>query len=179
MLITILKNDDESQVKKMLDLLASVDNDFLPPLSSRESSSTINLNSMSSANGLQDYLNSLRTQKNYCIMENDKIIGLASIRENHRLPDLPKWSECEYLTTIAVLPQYRRQGLAIKLYKLIFTHTKESVSKKLVTRTWHTNYSHINLTQILGFKEILRIKDHRMPGLDTIYLGISFETGIT
>ena len=174
LIISGTKGIPEVHQRSMLDLLKSVDHEFVPPLSSRESSSTMSLSIKSSEHELLDYLDSLKEQKNCYIMDGDVIIGLASIRENYYMSELKDWSECEYLTTIAVLQSYRRQGLAKKLYNLAFDHTKGSESKKLVTRTWNTNNSHITLANILGLKEIYRIKDHRKPGVDTVYLGISF-----
>jgi len=43
----------------------------------------------------------------------------------------------------------------------------------ICTRTWHTNGAHIHILDTFGFREIARLKDHRGPGLDTVYFARS------
>ena len=73
--------------------------------------------------------------------------------------------KCSYVSIIITDKDYRKQGIARKLYTIM-----EEVSfLPIIVRTWSTNYEHTSLLNSLGFGCIKTIKDDRGVGIDTSY----------
>ena len=73
-----------------------------------------------------------------------------------------------YASTCVVHPDYRGQGLMGRFYEAMidsFPHCG------IYTRTWAGNASHLRTLDKLGFRLICLLKDHRGPGIDTVYYG--------
>ena len=73
---------------------------------------------------------------------------------------------CDYITTIIINSKSRNKGYTKKMYDKILNEKKQ---RKIGTRTWSTNDSHIHILNKLGFKLIKRDKDDRGVNIDTVY----------
>ena len=151
----------EDQVKQ---LLQEVDNEFVPPLSARKSSTQMKLEG-SSTYSIDDYYRCVLSQENILALYNEHVIGLLSFIKEFTF----EGEEWIYVSTIAVKKLYRGLKVGRGLYATLLSLYP---SKSILTRTWTGNNSHIRILESLGFKEIKRIKDHRGKGIDTIYLGL-------
>ena len=164
----------ETKVKnikdKLRDLLSVVDYEFVPSLSSRDSTTQTSLSSSEKTLELDSYFQGMMEQINIVMLSNDNLLGFVSFRHNHRIDSLEKYSPCTYLSTIAVNPVFRGEKVATKLYGFMMNEVATKYpSKYLLTRTWSTNEIHIKLLKNLGFKLIKTVENQRGKGVDTVY----------
>ena len=159
--------DYQSQVYGLLKLC---DNEFVPPLSQRTSTTQQTLSEVVSAreNGPVSYFEVLREQSVIVCMENGCLAGFMSFRAHHICEDVGDNVPTIYVTTVIVDPAYRGKGLTDLMYSKLLQIAK-SREIPVSTRTWSTNYAHLRILARLGFYELLRIQDGRGPGIDTVY----------
>jgi GNAT superfamily N-acetyltransferase len=98
-----------------------------------------------------------------------RAVGMMSFRPHHFDDALGPFCPATYLSTIAVLPPYRRNGTARCLYEHLIAHSESIGDVSVATRTWSTNRGHLTLLAELGFSLTARLVDHRGPGVDTVY----------
>ena len=149
-------------------LLVLADKEFIPPLSSRGSSTQADLSSTDSVSeGAKAYYEAMSTQPVILALEDGKCLGFMAFKENYTcehvgedlLPNL-------YASTCVVNPVTRGRGLMTGFYKKMIELYPD---RAICTRTWHTNHSHLHILDKLGFSLIARLPDHRGPGMDTVY----------
>ena len=165
---------DEAQGEGVWQLLEKYGEDFVPPLSRRESTCQqgLQLEASSASHGPQAYFAEMRGQHFVLAMENGRVAGFLTFRYGH-IPDiLSSLAERDllglYITTIIVDGAFRRQGLARGFYaRLMALFPRER--RLISTRTWSSNISHISLLEKLGFAGPVRIPNDRGPGIDTVY----------
>jgi ribosomal protein S18 acetylase RimI-like enzyme len=77
-----------------------------------------------------------------------------------------------YISTICVLCEYRRFGIARRFYELVETKLPQNINC-VSTRTWSTNNSHIRLLEKRGYALTRTIFNDRVTDtgekLDTVY----------
>jgi len=146
------------------EILEEVDEEFIPPLSSRLSTTQ---NTFTSSGGsLWFYLASLEKQEMIvCLDRHENVVGFLSFIRNYELFG-KRWV---YVSTVAVRRKARGIGIGKGLYLKLF----EIAKGPFLTRTWNTNQNHIRILEKFGFREIYRISDHRGKGVDTVYYGKS------
>ncbi len=156
------------QRNEIYDILNCCDNEFVPPLSSRKSFNQTNFEECSSKPSLQNYFDSLLTgDKKFIICYSDnQIIGFISYGT---ISPLNEYKNLYYVSTVCVLDNYRSQGIASSMYKILFEQAQTLKKKGIYTRTWATNISHIRLLYSLGFNKIKELVDDRGRGISTIY----------
>ena len=72
-----------------------------------------------------------------------------------------------YLSTLVLSAESRGKGITKKLYAHLFNELYPE--KNIFTRTWSTNAPHIKILDYFGFDEMVRIKNDRGNGIDTVY----------
>jgi len=151
-------------------LLCQYDDTFIPPLSSRQSTSQADLLSQETApNKLYAYFENILTQSIFlAIDDNDKVVGFMSYKPSYISDDLQDQIDTVYITTIIVHEECRGQGITSTFYSMIETIAKEK-GKPLMTRTWSTNDAHIRVLNKIGMVEIKRLVNARGFGIDTVY----------
>jgi len=149
------------------ELLRLSDKEFVPPLSSRDNTSQTDF--LSDVKGSAEpvsYYNSICGQKNFLVLENNKVVGIMSYVQDYitdtTITNIPN----VYISTLIVHPDMRRRGIANMLYANIL---KKYESRYIFTRTWSTNVGHIRILSARKFYEHLRIDDDRGDGIDTVY----------
>jgi len=166
----------EDIYEQLKELLFRVDDEFVPSLSSREGTTQKYLHSGNKKNEIKSYYQEMRIQHNIVCTSNNKLLGFISFISNHEIDILENYTPCNYLSTIAVDPNYRGRKIASKLYQ--FFIDKSTIIFKanyLVTRTWSTNKEHINLLHKLGFKLAKIVPNARGEGIDTIYFSLDLS----
>lgn len=151
----------DTLIKTVKSLLRTVDTEFVPALSSR--SSTLQSSFAHRPYELGDitaYLDDIRKQPCVLAIKDGRVIGLLSWTVSEDEPGI-------YVTTVAVHPDNRRQGIARKLYD---TMIEEHQASPISTRTWSTDWNHLALLRSLSFEETSRETAHRGPVIDTIHL---------
>ena len=147
-------------------LLVMADKEFIPPLSSRGSSTQQDLTGTDTvSDGAKAYYEAMSQQPVVVAVENDRCYGFMAFKKDYiceyynKLPNL-------YASTCVVHPDARGKGLMKGFYqKMIDLFPQCSI----YTRTWHTNVSHLRVLDKLGFSLLVQLPDHRGPGMDTVY----------
>lgn len=157
-------------------ILKACNNEFVPPLGERSSTSQTDFNAEPPENpmtGLADYFKDMSQQKFILASVDDSIVGFLSFKKrNPAHAPLKAFSPANYVTTICVLPEYRQLGVSGALYRTLMHALPEKENQEFITtRTWSSNTPHQALLKKLGFRLIDTIQDDRGPGVDTLYYG--------
>ena len=149
-------------------LLSDADDEFLPPLSARSSTTqSALLSGEKSVDGVSAYFTQMKQQHIFAATENDRLLGFVSFKENYtndiikseHLPNI-------YLSTLVVSPAARGQGLTRRMYEKLFELFSD---RAVLTRTWSTNNAHIRILDRFGFKTLCTLENDRGAGIDTVY----------
>jgi hypothetical protein len=167
--VVISEEQKELYREQLIEMLKLSDKDFVPPLSARSGTLQKDLKSgESSANGVIDYYNQMNTQKIICAIEDGLVLGFVSYIENFVNEVITK-EDCPniYLSTLVLRPEARGKNLTYRMYDHLFNTLYASSS--IFTRTWSTNIPHLKILSKFDFDELLRKKDDRGEGIDTVY----------
>lgn len=170
----ILKHLNNTEKQKYRDriraLLVLCDREFVPPISSRTSTTQSNLSQKEAGNGISAYLAALMEQEIACALDGDTLLGFVSYRLNHTCDEIGAGTHPNlYISTLIVSPEARGQGLTKTIYSYLF---EKYASRRIFTRTWSTNLAHIKILEKFGFSEHCRIKNHRGENIDTVYFAL-------
>ena len=166
-----LLTEKEKSVYKnqLIDMLTLSDNEFVPPLSKRSSTTQADLSpTEKSGGGVSCYFAEMSKQNILCAFTEEEILGFVSFRENY-ISDVISEDELPniYVSTLILSPKARGRGLSTEMYSYLFdTLYPESA---VFTRTWSTNTAHTKILSKFGFSEMLRKHNERGEGIDTVY----------
>lgn len=152
----------------IMELLTLCNNEFVPPLSSRNSTTQ----SMFGGSGADsavpyEYFENIRMQPAFVMLEKGKVIGFMSFLKNYVSPEIPpEMTPNVYITTVIVHPRYRNRGVTNKLYCALL---ERYVGYHVFTRTWSTNHGHTRILSSRKFYEHCRMENDRGEGIDTVY----------
>ena len=162
---------EANQLEAIRQLLILGDKDFIPPLSSRSSSTQSTLSTAASENGIDDYFETIRTMPTVLALDGDRVAGFMTFRFDHICDQIgPETLPNLYASTCVVHPDYRGQGLMTKFYTAMMEHYPH---RGIYTRTWHTNFGHLKVLDRLGFSQLCCLENHRGEGIHTVYYGLS------
>lgn len=139
-------------------MLCNTDNEFVPSLSSRESTTQHNFSDSTRNATPIKYFESLKTQEWIVAKTENRVVGFLSFYRTG--------GNTIYISTIVVDPWHRNKGICTKLYIAI---QDQNGWECLRTRTWSTNNIHIHILNKLGFCRTRVIQDDRGPGVNTLY----------
>lgn len=167
-----------NEVKRLCE---EIDNEFVPPLSSRGSTSQVDFKQIEKSD-VTKYVEELKNQSILIAYKGRlrdhksfQLAGFMSFKKDFKIEFEHKEEEMRrpnvYITTIIVDKNYRRQGITSNFYQRIFEQFK---GNHIYTRTWETNHDHIRLLERLKFYEQSRIEQDRFDTIndkwvDTIY----------
>lgn len=160
--------EHEKYYDEILKMLILGDDEFVPPLSSRSSTTQSDLSSGEKSNdGILKYFEEMKKQRIMVATEGDNLLAFVSYRENYtnneiKEKDIPNI----YLSTLIVKPEARGMKLTQMMYEALFK-TYEKVN--IFTRTWSTNIAHIKILGKFSFETLCTLKDDRGKGIDTVY----------
>lgn len=160
------------------EILCECNNEFVPPLSSRNSSSQADLRTGPGAAGACAadqpfvYFEELRKQQFIVAVKDSRVVGFLSFRTGYICDALSDFGASNYITTVCVRKDSRKQGILTMMYELMETCLPDEVDcDRISTRTWSQNDPQINTLMKKGFSIVKRIPDDRGPGVDTLYFG--------
>ena len=159
----LLESEKEAYKEAILEMMKIADKDFVPPLSSRTSTTQT---SFGGEGGIELYFGEMMKQRLLGAFEGENLFGLVSFRENFE-SDVVKESPNLYISTLFLHPDSRGRGLTKELYSYLFFELYPN--RRVFTRTWSTNTAHIKILEFFGFELICRIKNDRGEGIDTVY----------
>ena len=154
----------------MRELLAAVDNEFLPSLSSRSDTESTAIVAFSNGNGPAAYLNAMRRECWLIAFDGDAVVGLLSFRSGYEDTSLDAKSPSLHATTVAVAPGARRMGVARTMYDSFEQLARDRHVPYVTVRTWTTNTAHLLLLKARGWREVAHLPDDRDDGIGTVYL---------
>lgn len=169
MKIRLLKlNEQKQYFDEILRMLIQADDEFVPPLSSRNSTTQSKLNDVhKNKDGVLYYFERLKEQRLMIAEENGTLMGFVSFKENYINNEI---TACDipniYISTLIVRQDARGKGLTKAMYEILF---KEYKNVDIFTRTWSTNYAHTKILSNFGFEVLSVLKDDRGNGIDTVY----------
>ena len=166
----VTRLEDENLLSQLKELLILGDKEFIPPLSSRSSTTQQGLG-RADGRGIDLYFNEMKTQCFVLAMEGDRMAGFMSFKIDHEGAHIPQGKNL-YASTSVVHPDFRGQGLMTAFYREMI---KSFPNKAIYTRTWHQNVGHLKVLDRLGFKLIEFIENDRGEGIHTVYYGRSAD----
>lgn len=158
------KLTDEKILSQLRELLIFGDKEFVPPLSSRCSTTQQGLSS-AKGNGIDSYFDEMKSQCFVLALEGDILAGFMSFKINHKGEHIPE-GENLYASTAIVHPDFRGQGLMTGFYREMI---RAFPKKPIYTRTWHENFGHLKVLGRLGFNQIDFLENDRGKGIHTVY----------
>lgn len=168
-------------MNNILDILVECDKEFVPPLSSRNSTRQVDFN----FKGIYDtdkkpieYLKKITEQHNILVIQDGAVIAFMSYIYDYDRNEFFNKKNIDdinnYISTICVRKEFRSKGIAEKMYEYIENALPKDISSQYVsTRTWSTNISHINLLKKRNYENTHTIKNDRIledgTKVDTVY----------
>jgi hypothetical protein len=151
------------------DYLVMADKEFIPPLSSRGSTTQADLSQGVCADGITDYFLSMASQPVIVAVEDGRCLGFMAFKLDHTCdqigPDkLPNF----YASTCVVHPDTRGRGMMRGFYEAMIAAFP---TRPIYTRTWHENIGHLKVLERLGFVLLETLENDRGPGIHTVYFG--------
>ncbi len=160
------------------EILCECNNEFIPPLSSRNSSSQTELQQGSDVlddhidNKPYVYFEELRKQQFIIAKRDDRVVGFLTFKTDYICDALSKFGASNYITTVCVRKEFRKQGILTKMYEQMESGLPESVScSRISTRTWSQNNAQIKTLMKKGFRMLAKLANDRGLGVDTLYFG--------
>lgn len=155
--------------KRIFELLCDADGDFVPPLSSRESSTQSDF-SGGGKSGTKplSYFEKIKAQPTVLAEENGRISGFMSLIKDRKMNIGGRDITALYLSTLIVDRECRGRGISRQMYGYLIENFGD---KNIVTRTWSSNAAHLSLLGKLGFSLLDTVKNDRGEGTDTVYYG--------
>lgn len=174
-------------------LLRWGDEQFVPPLSARHSSTQSDLAPHAAAadHAIDDYYQALLEQRFLLAVDdgadadagtnadndsnsdagdstgNQTLAGFMSYRPDYAC-EYVDGGVCTYVSTILVAEAYRGAHLTERMYRALFT-LPDVTETVVATRTWSKNGAHLHILGEMGFSLIKTLPDDRGPGIDTVY----------
>ncbi len=166
------------------EMLCLCDREFVPSLSSRNSTAQTNLldasdtkaktyNPSVADNAEKNphvYFKELRNQQFILAEVNGKVTGFLSFKTEYICDALVKFGCSNYITTVCVNPKHRGQGILKHLYDYMEYELPYPVRcKRITTRTWSGNDAQIHTLKKRGYVLFKSLANDRGAGIDTLY----------
>lgn len=162
----LLAATEPADLKILYDLLTLGEKEFVPPLSTRSSTTQQNLSS-DGVGGVDAYFEQMKKQSFVLAMEEGECVGFMSFLTEYENPHLPVGKKL-YASTCVVHPEHRGKGMMTGFYREMI---RSFPDYPIYTRTWHENYGHLKVLQKLGFELLETIENDRGEGIHTVYYG--------
>lgn len=160
----------DSYSGSVLGLLKANDDTFFPPLTYRKGStgsgSVMNLKNLEEG-AIEAYRETMLAQKNIFVLKENIVIAFMSFRHDYDAPHyfpqvIEQGDSVNYITTLIVNSDYRKNHIAYSLYAYIENLLPEMVHGRCVaTRTWGKNEPHIKLLAKRNYKLTCRLPEER------------------
>lgn len=174
--ICILEKAQQARIyDEAYKLLEAADNEFVPPLSARSSSTQRDFSASAQSQSIALYFEELKKQRFAAVFEAGALIAFVSYKENYSCAEIPEGELPNiYLSTLVVSPAARGKGVTKALYGKLFS---EYEKVNIFTRTWSTNIAHIKILEHYGFDVIRVLENDRGGGIDTVYFKKACKNG--
>lgn len=153
-------------------LLDQAEAEFIPALSTRESTSQRNLEPVEAEGGsVNEYFREMWKQQLLLAADENagkQLAGFMSYKDDYHLQLSGRDVESLYVSTVVVAPEFRGHGITVRFYREL-QRLADEVKLPIVTRTWSTNHAHLHILNKVGFALAERLENDRGAGIDTVY----------
>lgn len=168
------------------EILCLCDHEFVPSLSSRNSTSQTNLlgaaDSTAESNNhvIADnmdtkpyaYFRELHNQQFILAEVDSRVIGFLSFKTDYICDTLAEFGPSNYITTVCVKPECRGQGILKRLYDSLENELPNVIKcRRITTRTWSKNDAQIKTLSKRGYDLLKTLDNDRGLGINTLYFG--------
>ena len=156
-------------------ILCQCDDEFYPRLSLRESSSQKDLNGGGTGTALPVTYFSEMIEQDFILAygEAGEVTGFMTFKRDYICEALEDFGVSLYITTVCVRRELRGRGIMKALYRCMETEVPAACGcRRLSTRTWSLNEAQLHELVQRGYRQLALLKDHRGPGVDTVYFGM-------
>ena len=160
---------DDGVSAQILQILTRCNNEFVPPLDTRNSTMQSDFSKLSELdnNIPYAYFELVKEQNALIVGEDGIVAGFISFRKDVVTETIPsEYLPNIYISTVITDTNFRRQGITKRMYEKLF---EKYSARNIFTRTWSTNLAHTRLLESYGFAEYKRIENDRGDGIDTVY----------
>lgn len=173
----------KNYMNDILDILVECDKEFVPPLSTRNTTKQTDFNCIriyDTDNKPIEYFKKIVEQHNILVIQEKIVIAFMSFIYNYDKNEFFHKNNIDdsnnYISTICVRKKFRRKGITEKMYEYIENALPKDIESPYVsTRTWSTNIAHINLLKKRNYENTYTIKNDRTledgTKVDTLYFG--------
>jgi len=163
--------EKKEDLDAIFELLCACDQDFVPPLSQRESSTQKGFAENAGEAKPYRYFEVMRQQHFTAARdENGKMVAFLTFKPRYTCAELAEYGENNYMTTACVFPEHRGHRLVTQLYDIVESGLPEDMQTDYVTtRTWSTNAAQMHAFPKRGYQVVATLPDDRGPGVDTVY----------
>ena len=119
--IRILEKEQQQSIyDQAYQLLAAADEEFVPPLSSRSSSTQRDFSAtIQNSDGIRQYFAQLKMQRFAAVFEENALIAFVSYKENYTCAEISSEELPNiYISTLVVSPKARGKGVTKALYSI-------------------------------------------------------------
>ena len=176
MKLELLKVEEKKKVENELwNILCEINYEFVPPLSSRNSTTTMFNKKVKTkvvdTDEPKAYFETFFKQEIIVSRKksNNQVIGFMSFIPNHSISIDNETIVCHYISTIGVTKGERGNGITNQFYKIIEDIAKQQGASSIATRTWNANTTHLKILSNIGFIPHI-IENDRGMGIHTVYL---------
>lgn len=176
--IGTIKDKNSNEALSIKKIMESCDNDFIPPMSYRDSSTAdINEQSLHGKN-IIPYWEQILMQNNIVALIDNEIVAFLSFRHDYikdKFQPVVQNEIINYISTICVLKKYRGHHITSHFYEMLENNNDipaDVACDCIATRTWNENIAHINLLQKRGYTLThTTFEDRDYDGIkyDTVY----------
>lgn len=161
----------ESEKREVYAILKECNEDFVPPLSQRNSTFQKDWScTEDSEDGIRDYCAEIEKQNNVLLKRNGEMIAFLSFRVPYSCKELSGFDKICYLTTLCIRKVYQGYKLAPEIYEQTKRYIRELYPDHcMALRTWSTNGAQLHMMEKLGFTCVARLENDRGEGIDTVY----------
>lgn len=156
---------EEWMKEELLNVLTECDQDFFPPLSSRRKGNSVE-------EKLRLYIKEKQNHHYIVAWDGRKMVGFLNFLSHYQIPELDHFPKSNHADTTCILKEYRKQGIAQKIYKYLEEEIPDDIKLPYITReTWSTNHVQINIYEKLGYQVLFRSVNSRGKGIDSLIYG--------
>ena len=156
MIIQVLsQTEQEIYYDQILEMLYEADGEFVPPLSTRTSTTQLDLSSGPvGSDGILLYFNEMKKQRFMAAVEDGQLLGFVSYKENYMSDQMPEIQTPNiYISTLIVKPEARGRRLTQTMYESLFDAYKYDTEYNL----YLLSFSQIHLLFYNPYFQQLRV----------------------
>lgn len=163
----------DSEKDEIWQLLCECDDEFYPPLSSRNSSHQKDLTAdvgTARKEKPTTYFNEMIAQEFILTYYRGRVIAFMTFRENYNCDALADFRDSCYITTVCVSKEFRCRHIMSDMYAYLENTVLPQIScKRISTRTWSLNVAQLKKLPQLGYSRHTVLVNDRGNGVDTVY----------